>query len=155
MATQPPGCTTRAISVAALTGSCARVAELTFGRIDGAHRTRGAARDQNLGKGAVAAPDVYPAEAVRHSEPIKEYFTHDAAPTTHPPFVGFAISEKIFDFAHVKFLCAVGHYANGPFGWLKSLIQILSTFGDVRLGSEEDILAVRRRVRSSPKSGHS
>jgi hypothetical protein len=79
-----------------------------FGRIDGAHRTGGAARDQNLGKGAVAAPDVYPAEAIRHSEPIKECFTDDAAPTAHPPFVGFAISEKIFDFAHVKFLCAAG-----------------------------------------------
>jgi hypothetical protein len=32
-----------------------------------------------------------------------EYFTHDAAPTTHPSFVGFAISEKIFNVAHVDF----------------------------------------------------
>jgi len=39
---------------------------------------------------------------------IKAVRAFNAAPTAHPPFVGFAISEKVFDFAHVKFLCSAG-----------------------------------------------
>ena len=80
-------------------GPRARIAQLAFGRIDGAHRTGRAARDQDLGKGAVAAPDVEPAQAVRHREPIEKYFAHETAPTAHPPFVGFAVGEKNFSFA--------------------------------------------------------
>jgi hypothetical protein len=32
----------------------------------------------------------------------------------HPLFVGFATSEKIFDCAHVKFVCAVGAIIRAP-----------------------------------------
>src|SRR6516165_4979610 len=85
-------------------GPRARVAELTFRRIDGAHRGRSAPRDQNLRKCAVATANVEPAQAFRNSKPIKECFTHDAATTTHASFIGFPISEKLFIVAHANSL---------------------------------------------------
>src|SRR5262249_32180898 len=71
-------------------------------RVDGAHRRRVTARDQNRGKGAIAAADVQPAHTLGDSQPIKECFTDEAAPTAYALFIGFAICEKLFILAHAR-----------------------------------------------------
>lgn len=61
---------------------------------------RGAALNQHLGEGAIAAAHIDPTQVRRRRKPIKEDLSSRPAPSTHGTFVLFAISERDVGFDH-------------------------------------------------------